>query len=527
MNIGDRSRQLADKLAGAAVRLKQRAGRKTAIVVCAAAVAAAGGTVLVKQHIEANTLAYTEVWIGGEHVGDVSDRSVIEARIGAKAAELEAESGEVQYRLDEGQVTYRAAEAYGKKLDDAAVAAQIGDRLKTHPTGVQLIIDGQAVAVVRDQETAERVLQQVKAHYAPAEAEAAAKKAPAKEVQTLSFGGNQATVADGQALSSSGPGRSGKASGDEAAGSAARTAAAPPADDSATFEEAVKIAEPAPVSPDKVEDADALVKRLIAGHTVQRIYKVKAGDCIGCIADAQQVSEDIIYQNNPWIEDDKIKIGDELNLTVQEPLLNVRSEETVTQTETIDAPLEIRKTDELKAGKSKIVRPGVEGKRIVTYKLLRRNGLVIEEEQVSSKVVTPALSTVVLKGTKVTPSEGSGNLAWPVSGHRITSYYGKRWGRLHKGLDMVGSSSVKAADNGVVELADDSMSGYGNAIIINHNNGSKTLYGHLSKINVKVGQVVEQGEAIGVMGNTGHSFGTHLHFEVYMNGKLKNPADYL
>lgn len=141
--------------------------------------------------------------------------------------------------------------------------------------------------------------------------------------------------------------------------------------------------------------------------------------------------------------------------------------------------------------------------------------------------MTPALSTVVLKGTKVTPSEGSGNFIWPVAGHRITSYYGKRWGRLHKGFDMVGSSSVKAADNGVVELADDSMSGYGNAIIINHNNGYKTLYGHLSKINVKAGQVVEQGEAIGVMGNTGHSFGTHLHFEVYLNGKLKNPADYL
>jgi len=515
MNIGNGSKRLAGAVRSAAGWMKTGAGRRTAIAVCAAVVAAGGGTMLVRQHIEAHTLTYTEVWVGGQHVGDVSDRRVIEERVAAKAAELAQTTGEVLYALDADQVTYKTAEAYGKKLDDAAVAAEVGSRLKTHPTGVKLIVEGKAVAVVRDKETAERVLEQVKAHYAPAKADPAAKKAAAKEVRTLSFGEGKASASDAAPSSVQG--------GHPGASTAAKTAA----DDSATFEEAVSIAEPAAVDESQIEDDEALVKRLIAGHTVQRTYTVKPGDCVGCIADAQQVSEDLIYQNNPWIENDKIKIGDELNLTVQEPLLNVRSEETVTQTETIDAPLEIRKTDELKAGKSKIVRPGVDGKRIVTYKLLRRNGLVIEEEQASSQVVTPALSTVVLKGTKVTPSEGSGNFDWPVSGHRVTSFYGKRWGRLHKGLDMVGSSSVKAADNGVVELADDSMSGYGNAIIINHNNGYKTLYGHLSKINVKVGQVIEQGESIGVMGNTGHSFGTHLHFEIYLNGKLKNPADYL
>lgn len=507
MNIGDSSKRLAGKLSGVAGWIKRRAGRKATIVVCAAAVAAGGGAWLVKEHIEANTLPYTEVWIGGEHVGDVSDRSVVEARIEAKAAELAQSDDEVLYRLEEDQVTYRDAEAYGKKLDDEVVAAEVGTRLKATPIGVKLIIDGKTAAIVRDEATAQRVLQQVKAHYAPEQANAGADQTPAKEVRALSFSASASSAADGAAQDAAN--------------------AVQPADGTATFEEQVALAEAADVDPGQIEDADALVERLIAGHTVQRIYTVKAGDCIGCIAVSQQVSEDLIYQNNPWIEDDKIKVGDELNLTVQEPLLNVRSEELVTQTETIDAPLEIRKTDELKAGKSKVVRPGADGKRIVTYKLLRRNGLVVEEEQVSSKVVTPALSTVVLKGTKVTPSEGSGKFIWPVSNHKITSYYGKRWGRLHKGIDIVGSSSVKAADNGVVELADDSMSGYGNAIIINHNNGYKTLYGHLSKINVKVGQVVEQGEAIGVMGNTGHSFGTHLHFEVHLNGKLKNPNDYL
>lgn len=328
MNNGSRSKRIAGAVKGAAVWVKRRAGRKTAIVVCAAVVAAGGGTVLVKQHIEAHTLSYSEVWIGGEHVGDVGDRSVIERSVAAKAAQLAQAGSDILYELDEGQIVYKDAEAYGKKLDDAAVAAQVGDALKTHPTGVKLMVDGKAIAVVRDKETAERVLEQIKAHYAPAPAAAtakSAKKPAAKEVRSLSFSAQAS--ASGDELPAAGSGQA-----------AASGKAAPAADDSATFEETVAIAEPAEIDASQIEDDEALVKRLIAGHTVQRVYTVKAGDCIGCIADEQQVSEDLIYQNNPWIEEDKIKIGDRLNLTVQEPLLNVRSEETVMQTETIDAP---------------------------------------------------------------------------------------------------------------------------------------------------------------------------------------------
>ena len=68
---------------------------------------------------------------------------------------------------------------------------------------------------------------------------------------------------------------------------------------------------------------------------------------------------------------------------------------------------------------------------------------------------------------------------------------------------------------------------YGNRIVINHNNGFTTLYGHLSSINVEVGQVVEKGSVIGIMGSTGNSTGTHLHFEVEKNGSLENPLSYV
>jgi murein DD-endopeptidase MepM/ murein hydrolase activator NlpD len=103
-----------------------------------------------------------------------------------------------------------------------------------------------------------------------------------------------------------------------------------------------------------------------------------------------------------------------------------------------------------------------------------------------------------------------------------------RWGKMHKGIDIARPSNktIKAADNGVVVFAGWS-NGYGNKIIIDHQNGFQTLYGHMSSLNAKVGQTVSKGTAIGIMGATGDATGVHLHFEVYKNGSLVNPLDYI
>ena len=105
---------------------------------------------------------------------------------------------------------------------------------------------------------------------------------------------------------------------------------------------------------------------------------------------------------------------------------------------------------------------------------------------------------------------------------------GTRWGSMHRGIDIArpSSRSILAADNGVVVSAGWSGA-YGNRIEIDHNNGYKTLYAHLSSINVSVGQTVSRGSKIGVMGSTGRSTGVHLHFEVTKNGSLVNPLSVL
>ncbi|MNM72086.1 Murein DD-endopeptidase MepM [compost metagenome] len=124
-------------------------------------------------------------------------------------------------------------------------------------------------------------------------------------------------------------------------------------------------------------------------------------------------------------------------------------------------------------------------------------------------------------------TSGSGRFAWPVIAHSVTSTFGERWNKMHKGIDMISSDySIMAADGGTVSFAG-VKTGYGNCIVINHGNGYETLYGHLSRIDVKRGDKVGRGEHIGIMGDTGHSFGIHLHFEIHKNGSLQNPIKYL
>ena len=114
------------------------------------------------------------------------------------------------------------------------------------------------------------------------------------------------------------------------------------------------------------------------------------------------------------------------------------------------------------------------------------------------------------------------------SAHRFTSGFGQRWGRMHYGSDFAAphGTPIYATADGVITKAGWS-SGYGRLIKIEHDFGIETRYAHLSKIRVKVGQKVSRGERIGDMGNTGRSTGTHLHYEIRVNGNAVNPMKYL
>lgn len=114
----------------------------------------------------------------------------------------------------------------------------------------------------------------------------------------------------------------------------------------------------------------------------------------------------------------------------------------------------------------------------------------------------------------------------PTTSRVITSNFGSRWGRLHKGLDIkvyIGDT-IRAAFSGKVRIVRYEAGGYGKYIVIRHNNGLETIYGHLSKQLVEENQEVRSGEVIGLGGNTGRSTGSHLHFETRLCGVALNPA---
>ncbi|MGN1375251.1 MAG: peptidoglycan DD-metalloendopeptidase family protein [Prevotella sp.] len=118
------------------------------------------------------------------------------------------------------------------------------------------------------------------------------------------------------------------------------------------------------------------------------------------------------------------------------------------------------------------------------------------------------------------------NFCMPTTSRTVTSNFGRRWGRMHKGIDVkvyIGDT-IRAAFNGKVRIVRYDAGGYGNFVVIRHHNGLETIYGHMSKNLVEENQTVKAGDAIGLGGNTGRSTGSHLHFETRLCGVALNPA---
>ena len=160
------------------------------------------------------------------------------------------------------------------------------------------------------------------------------------------------------------------------------------------------------------------------------------------------------------------------------------------------------------------------------------NGVEQQREVLSSTTLREPTTTVMAVGTKEKPKTASkGTYIWPVSGS-ISSYFGGRYifgsYSYHSGLDIAVSygTTIKAADGGTVTFAG-TKGAYGKLVIITHDNGTQTYYGHNSSLLVSAGDKVYQGQAIAKAGSTGRSTGPHCHFEVRVNGSAVNPLNYL
>jgi murein DD-endopeptidase MepM/ murein hydrolase activator NlpD len=150
--------------------------------------------------------------------------------------------------------------------------------------------------------------------------------------------------------------------------------------------------------------------------------------------------------------------------------------------------------------------------------------LQAQSAQLAARIRSAQSSSIVPAPTGAASAAG---FVWPVHGI-LTSGYGWRWGRMHEGIDLavgVGTPVVSAAAGTVIVAG--WMGGYGNLVVVDHGNGVSTAYGHNTSVTVGVGQSVAQGQLIAYSGNTGHSTGPHVHFEVRINGSPVDPMGYL
>jgi murein DD-endopeptidase MepM/ murein hydrolase activator NlpD len=242
-------------------------------------------------------------------------------------------------------------------------------------------------------------------------------------------------------------------------------------------------------------------------------YTVQEGDTVASIAQKFGVSEETVRWQND-LTGDKIKIGQTLEIlpvtgishkvAKGDTVYSIAKKYDTSPQAIVDFPYNTFSNDE-------------------TFELAIGQVVVVPDG------VRPAAGPTIPRARQITPNAGtvvaSGSFVWPAGG-TIT----QRFVWYHKGIDIANRAAptILAADAGTVVGAGwlDGY-GYGNRVIIDHGNGYRTLYGHLSQVYVVTGQTVNRGAAIGKMGSTGRSTGIHLHFEVVLNGVYLNPLNVL
>lgn len=453
---------------------------------------AAGGLVVVggliwagNHYVTANTIPYYVVSVKGQAIGTILHKEELQQLFTTKRAAYQKKYPKATMVLNTNGITTTEERAYKAQVNSANTLKTLDGMLTAYAKSVEVNVDGKVIGIVKDQKVIDAALEQVKEKYT--------KKAESAKASTKT---------------------STKAYPKQVTGL-----------ESVTLKQKVSTGE-IKANPNKLLSSTQLAKVMTTGVESPTTYVVREGDTISSIASDHNITQEEIFANNPKIDEMAMQIGDELTLTVPQPPITVTTFEDYSEQIVTEPSVEIRKSDSMREGESKVVAQGSTGLKRIDYRVTKQNGQMLREEWLGQEVTKKSSPKVIIKGTKVVQGEGSGNLIWPVSGASVTSPFGQRWGKTHKGIDLVGSSSVMAADDGVVSYAG-TMTGYGNVIIINHNNGYETLYGHLSQIDTSTGAIVEQGQHIGVMGNTGHSTGTHLHFEVHSGGAIQNPLGYL
>ena len=214
-----------------------------------------------------------------------------------------------------------------------------------------------------------------------------------------------------------------------------------------------------------------------------------------------------------------------VNDSLEELQLKVYS----TETSIVEPKIVVEKCDDLFMGESTTIE-GIPGKSILSKEITYDGLTMVEEKILDEKTLEPSVDTIVKIGTKNPYYAGVAFLSRPTKGGYLSSLFGEvRSTSVHKGIDIAKNlgENVNAALDGKVIKAGYNSGGYGNLIVLEHENNIKTYYAHLNDIYVKDGDVIKKGDIIGSVGNTGNSTGPHLHFELRVNNTPVDPIKYI
>ena len=240
-------------------------------------------------------------------------------------------------------------------------------------------------------------------------------------------------------------------------------------------------------------------------------YEVRSGDTLSTIGEKFQVTVETIRYANDLSDADSLAVGKKLIIL---PVSGVRHE--VKSGDTVEGIAEKYK---------------VSPQAVIDFNYLNEpfalnigDSLTVPEATIPRPVpVVPSVPSYPSDPYAGEVAPGTGQFGWPTDSRQITQYF-SYW---HPAIDIGKYSSIYASDAGTVVYAGWSPVGYGYLVEVDHGNGYKTGYAHLSRIDVSVGQTVGKGQVLGMMGATGRAFGVHLHFMVWQGGRFINPLSVL
>ena len=278
-----------------------------------------------------------------------------------------------------------------------------------------------------------------------------------------------------------------------------------------------------------VQSKAAAQEQMVNGGDMETFHIAEEGETVESIASEFGVETDRIYDENNEDVVSEIEQGDKVCIRSMVEPVGVKMVETGRIKETVEYQTIKKETDEYYKGDTFVEQEGVNGVQIFEGTITKVAGEETDRDEISTEVIKEKQDKIILVGTAERPkTAATGTFIVPLDRYTFSSGFGYRWGRLHKGVDLaVGTGNpIHASDGGKV-IRSSYYGGYGYCVEIEHEPGVVTRYAHCSQLLVSVGDLVYQGQTIALVGNTGNSFGSHLHFEVLINGSPQDPVNYI